>query len=73
MDWNTTPIHHTVNDQPLGIVTQNQCAFSDVDRASDETNRRSISGCAFSLYGSLRLVSWSAVKQKTVALSSTDN
>lgn len=54
---------------PSGIVTRN-CAFSDADGASDESNRRSISGYAFFMFGSL--ISWSAVKQKTVALSSTE-
>jgi len=43
---------------------------SDADWASDPTNRRSISGFCFFFQGSL--VSWSAVKQRTIALSSTE-
>ena len=43
---------------------------SDADWASDATHRRSISGFCFFFQGSL--VSWSAVKQHTIALSSTE-
>ena len=43
---------------------------SDADWASDASNRRSISGFCFFFQGSL--VSWSAVKQRTIALSSTE-
>jgi len=43
---------------------------SDADWASDATHRRSISGFCFFFQGSL--VSWSAVKQRTIALSSTE-
>ena len=43
---------------------------SDADWASDTTHRRSISGFCFFFQGSL--VSWSAVKQRTIALSSTE-
>ena len=42
----------------------------DADWASDATHRRSISGFCFFFQGSL--VSWSAVKQRTIALSSTE-
>ena len=43
---------------------------SDADWASDSSDRKSISGYAFYFLGSL--VSWSAVKQKSIALSSTE-
>jgi hypothetical protein len=43
---------------------------SDADWASDAVDRKSISGYAFFFEGSL--VSWSAVKQKSIALSSTE-
>ena len=43
---------------------------SDADWASDVLNRKSISGYSFYFEGSL--VSWSAVKQKSIALSSTE-
>src|SRR5271163_5314223 len=46
------------------------CAVSDADWASDESDWRSISGYCFYFFNSL--VSWSAVKQKTVSLSSTE-
>ena len=43
---------------------------SDADWASDTIDRKSISGYSFYFEGSL--VSWSAVKQKSIALSSTE-
>lgn len=43
---------------------------SDADWASDALDRKSISGYSFYFEGSL--VSWSAVKQKSIALSSTE-
>ena len=43
---------------------------SDADWASDASDRRSISSYSFYFEGSL--VSWSAVKQKSIALSSTE-
>lgn len=43
---------------------------TDADWASDSTDRKSISGYAFFFMGSL--VSWSSVKQKCIALSSTE-
>ena len=43
---------------------------TDADWASDTVDRKSISGYSFFFEGSL--VSWSAVKQKSVALSSTE-
>src|SRR5277367_5631376 len=46
------------------------CVVSDADWASDESDRKSISGYCFYFMNSL--VSWSAVKQKTISLSSTE-
>ena len=43
---------------------------TDADWASDVVDRKSISGYSFYFQGSL--VSWSAVKQKSIALSSTE-
>ena len=43
---------------------------SDADWASDAVDRKSISGYSFYFEGSL--ISWSAVKQKSIALSSTE-
>ena len=43
---------------------------SDADWASNAVNRKSISGNSFYFQGSL--ISWSAVKQKLIALSSTE-
>ena len=43
---------------------------TDADWASDTVDRKSISGYAFFFQGSM--VSWSAVKQKAIALSSTE-
>ena len=43
---------------------------SDADWASDAFDRKSISGYSFYFEGSL--VSWSVVKQKSIALSSTE-
>ena len=47
------------------------CALTDADWVSDEKDRRSISGYCFYFLNSL--VSWSAVKQKSVSLSSTES
>jgi hypothetical protein len=46
------------------------CAISDADWASDESDRKSISGYCFYFLNSL--VSWTAVKQKSISLSSTE-
>jgi hypothetical protein len=46
------------------------CAVSDTDWASDESDRHSISGYCFYFLNSL--VSWSATKQKSISLSSTE-
>src|SRR5271156_1806337 len=53
----------------VGGFIQN-CAISDADWASDESDRKSISGYCFDFLNSL--VSWTAVKQKTISLSSTE-
>ena len=47
------------------------CAITDADWATDEKDRRSISGYCFYFLNSL--VSWSSTKQKTVSLSSTES
>ena len=46
------------------------CAVSDVDWVSDESDHRSILGYCFYFLNSL--VSWSATKQKSISLSSTE-
>ena len=53
----------------LGGYLQN-VGCSDADWASDMVDRKSISGYSFYFQGSL--ISWSAVKQKSIALSSTE-
>jgi hypothetical protein len=55
---------------PASVIIPSDCAFTDADWASDERDRRSISGFAFFLFSAL--VAWSAVKQRTTALSSTE-
>ena len=55
---------------PASVLLPSNCAFTDADWASDETDRHSISVYTFFMFGSL--VSWSAVKQCTTALSSTE-
>jgi hypothetical protein len=60
----------TLVGTPTSAFIPQNCAFSDADWASDKSNRQSVSGYVFFLYGSL--VSWSATKQKTVTLSSTE-
>jgi hypothetical protein len=46
------------------------CVVSDVDWVSDESDHRSILGYCFYFLNSL--VSWSATKQKSISLSSTE-
>ena len=60
---------HPSTPSSLGGFMHNM-GCSDADWASDVTHRRSISGFCFFFCGSL--ISWSAVKQRTVALSSTE-
>ena len=55
---------------PTSAFIPNNCAFTDADWASDEGDRRSISG--FAIFLSSGLVAWSAIKQRTTALSSTE-
>ena len=57
-----------VPDSLRGFLQNMGC--SDADWASDAVDRKSISGYSFFFLGSL--VSWSAVKQKSIALSSTE-
>src|ERR1700678_3390746 len=53
----------------MAVFMQN-VGCSDADWASDASDRKSISSYSFYFEGSL--VSWSAVKQKSIALSSTE-
>jgi hypothetical protein len=46
------------------------CALTDADWASDENDRKSVSGYCFYMHGCL--ISWSAQKQKIIASSSTE-
>ena len=56
---------------PLSLTGYMQnMGCSDADWASDASDRKSISGYSFFFQGSL--VSWSSVKQKSIALSSTE-
>ena len=59
---------------PLLVLTlsgyMQNVGCSDADWASDVINRKRISRYSFYFQGSL--VSWSAVKQKSIALSSTE-
>ena len=51
-------------------VCNNSIAYCDADWATNEQDRRSISGYAFFMFSGL--VSWSSCKQKATALSSTE-
>ena len=51
--------------------TAKGCILTDADWATDEKDRKSVSSYCFYFLNSL--VSWSAVKQKTMALSSTES
>lgn len=64
----TAPTNPNVPDTVVPFT--HGCALSDADWASDETDRKSISGYCFFYHGNL--VSWSASKQKVVASSSTE-
>jgi hypothetical protein len=55
-------------DSLCASITSMGC--SDADWASDTIDRKSISGYSFFFQGSL--ISWSSVKQKAIALSSTE-
>jgi Reverse transcriptase (RNA-dependent DNA polymerase) len=57
---------------PPSVQTHSSaCGLSDADWASDERDRKSISGYCFYFCNSL--VSWSARKQRTVSTSSTES
>ena len=56
---------------PLTVTLFSQgCALTNADWASDENDRKSVSGYCFYLHGCL--ISWSAQKQKVIASSSTE-
>lgn len=59
--------HLKKSNTPVRLET---CALSDADWATDGSDKRSVSGYAFYYYDCL--VSWSAIKQKIVALSSME-
>ena len=64
----------SVSNDKLPSSIQNMagiCGLSDADWASDEKDRKSISGYCF--YYKNSLVSWSARKQRTVSTSSTES
>ena len=67
-------LEYNFSQQPVGppasVLLPSNCAFTDADWASDETDRQSISGYTFFMFSSL--VAWSAIKQRTTALSSTE-
>lgn len=57
-------IYHGNSEAPILQV------YTDADWASDTVDRRSVSGALFKLFGST--VSWTAKKQATISLSSTE-
>lgn len=57
-------------EEPVHGLAKGACGVTDADWATDETDQKSISGYRFYFLGSL--VSWSAVKQCTIALLSTE-
>jgi hypothetical protein len=61
------------SSQPISRPSKlpSTCALSDADWASDEKDRKSISGYCFFFMDSL--VSWSSRKQRTVSTSSTES
>jgi len=67
-------LKYNFSQQPVGppasVLLPSNCAFTDADWVSDETDCWSISGYAFFMF--LSLVAWSAIKQCITALSSTE-
>ena len=59
-----------ITDTPSTMIPPT-CGLSDADWASDEKDRKSISGYCFFFLNSL--VSWSSRKQRTVSTSSTES
>lgn len=55
---------------PASVIIPSDCTFTDADWVSDEQDCRSISGFAF--FMSSTLIAWSAIKQRTMALSLTE-
>ena len=64
-NFKQTPVSNSTS-----LFFPTNCGFSDADWASNESSHHSVSGFAFFLYDSL--ISWSALSQCTVALSSTE-
>ncbi len=68
--------HYLIGTQDLGLVFHgdrlncNLVGFSDLDWAGDPNSQRSVLGYAFILCGAV--IAWSAKKQQTIALSSTE-
>jgi hypothetical protein len=60
----------STDDPVFGAYTRGY-ALTDADWATDQSDRKSVSGYLFFLFCSL--VSWSTVKQKTIVLSSTES
>jgi hypothetical protein len=55
----------------LSVILPSTCGLSDADWASDEKDRKSISGYCFFFLNSL--ISWSSRKQRIVSTSSTES
>jgi hypothetical protein len=53
-------------DKPVHGLAKGACRVTDADWATDKMDQKSISGYCFYFLSSL--VSWSAVKQSTIAL-----
>jgi hypothetical protein len=66
LEYGSTP----PTDHPVYGAFTRGYSLMDADWATDQSDRKSVSGYLFYLYRSL--ISWSAVKQKTIALSSTE-
>jgi hypothetical protein len=66
----TYPAPRPAHDVDIPSPRPSTCGMSDADWATDASDRKSVSGYCF-FYEDC-LVSWSAVKQRTVSLSSTE-
>lgn len=70
LQYPTAPTPQLPRSSNASIVRLETCGISDADWATDSTDRKSVSG--YTLHYLDCLVSWSAVKQRVVALSSTE-